>query len=59
MESEGKKLSIDTVLIHISSPSGKNIGFQEKYGFKEYGGVIRIGRKFEKDFDNVWRHKIL
>jgi phosphinothricin acetyltransferase len=49
----------DTLLASISSLNEKSINFHKKNGFKECGRLERIGKKFGKDFDEVWMQKLI
>ncbi len=49
----------DTLLASVSSLNEKSINFHEKNGFKECGRLVRIGKKFGKDFDEVWMQKFI
>lgn len=47
----------DNLLASISSLNERSINFHKKNGFKECGRLVRIGKKFGKDFDEVWMQK--
>lgn len=53
------EMGIDTLLASISSLNQPSVDFHSKNGFVECGRFIRIGRKFEQDFDMVWMQKSL
>ncbi len=54
-----RSISIETVLVHISSLNKPSIQFHLKNGFKECGRFKKVGKKFGKDFDDVWMQKML
>ncbi|MDD3024911.1 MAG: GNAT family N-acetyltransferase [Syntrophomonadaceae bacterium] len=49
----------DNLLASISSLNEKSISFHKKNGFRECGRLVRIGKKFGKDFDEVWMQKFI
>ncbi len=56
---EARKLNIDSILANVSSLNEQSISFHRKYGFEECGRFRRIGKKFGRDFDEVWMQKQL
>lgn len=59
LEEEAKKNDVDTILADISSINEGSIAFHLKNGFKECGRFEKVGRKFGRDFDQVWMQKRL
>ncbi|TET24177.1 MAG: N-acetyltransferase family protein [Candidatus Bathyarchaeum sp.] len=51
---EAKEMGIDTLLANISSMNEISLSFHDKNGFKQCGRFRRIGKKFRKDFDEIW-----
>jgi phosphinothricin acetyltransferase len=45
---------VDTIIASVSSENAGSIGFHKKYGFVECGRFRHNGKKFGKDFDEVW-----
>ena len=56
---EADKSSIDSLLASISSFNKESINFHLKNGFVECGRFLKVGTKFDRDFDVVWMQKIL
>lgn len=52
--SDAKAMGISTILASISSANKDSIGFHGKYGFTDCGAFKNVGKKFGKDFDEVW-----
>lgn len=59
LEKEGKKLGVDTILANISSKNEQSINFHLKYGFKECGRFVKVGKKFDKDFDVIYMQRFI
>lgn len=59
LEKEGKERGIDTILANISSKNEQSLNFHLKYGFKECGRFIKVGKKFNEDFDVVYMQKFI
>lgn len=59
LEAEAVKMGIDTLLADISSRNQGSISFHRKNGFRECGRFDKVGRKFGRDFDQVWMQKHL
>jgi len=59
LENDARKMKIKSILANISSLNVASINFHLKYGFKECGRFIQIGKKFNKSFDVVWMQKFL
>jgi len=59
LETEAKKMGIDSILADISSRNERSISFHLKNGFKECGRFEKVGKKFGQDFDQVWMQKRL
>jgi phosphinothricin acetyltransferase len=51
---DARIMGVDTILASVSSENGGSIGFHKKYGFVECGRFLKSGKKFGKDFDEVW-----
>ena len=56
---EAKKREIESVLASISSKNTQSIRFHKKHGFKQCGRFLKIGKKFNEDFDVIWMQKFL
>jgi L-amino acid N-acyltransferase YncA len=52
-------LGIDCIMASISSLNEPSINFHARNGFVECGRFKNIGRKWNKDFDEVWMQKLL
>jgi L-amino acid N-acyltransferase YncA len=52
--SDAKAAGIETILASVSSENTGSIHFHKKYGFAECGSFRKVGKKFGKDFDEVW-----
>ncbi|MFH1137548.1 MAG: N-acetyltransferase family protein [Pseudomonadota bacterium] len=59
LENEARALGIDVILADISSLNEGSIAFHAKNGFGECGRFEKVGRKFGRDFDQVWMRKAL
>jgi phosphinothricin acetyltransferase len=59
LEDQCRQLGVDSLLVHISSLNQPSINFHRKHGFRECGRFLKVGRKFETDFDEVWMQKVL
>jgi L-amino acid N-acyltransferase YncA len=59
LEAEAGEMGIDTILADISSLNEGSISFHRKNGFGECGRFEKVGRKFGRDFDQVWMQKHL
>jgi phosphinothricin acetyltransferase len=59
LEGEAPKMGVDSLLADISSLNEGSIRFHLAHGFKECGRFKRVGRKFGRDFDQVWMQKLL
>ncbi len=56
---EGQPKGVDNVLARISSHNQASLAFHQKHGFTLCGRFRRAGRKFGRDFDEVWMQKLL
>ncbi len=52
--SDAKGAGVDTILAGVSSANEGSIGFHLKHGFIRCGTFTRAGKKFGRDFDEVW-----
>jgi len=59
LETDCIMLEIESILVHISSLNEASIHFHRKNGFEECGRFKKIGKKFGKDFDDVWMQKVI
>ncbi len=50
-------MKIDTIMASVSSLNESSLQFHVNHGFTESGRFIRIGKKFNRDFDVVWFQK--
>ncbi len=57
LEEDCKELEIDSILVHISSLNEASLAFHKKNGFEVCGRFKMIGKKFGKDFDDIWMQK--
>lgn len=51
---EAIEIGVDNILASISSQNVRSLAFHTKHGFREYGRLPSIGRKFGQDFDIVY-----
>jgi L-amino acid N-acyltransferase YncA len=56
---QASKIGVDTLLASISSTNQISLDFHRKHGFRECGRFLRVGKKFEKDFDVIYMQKHL
>jgi phosphinothricin acetyltransferase len=54
LAADARGMGIDTILAGVSSANEGSIAFHKKYGFAECGRFRCAGKKFGKDFDEVW-----
>jgi len=54
---DAKERGIDSLLASISSLNEGSIKFHQCNGFQECGRFIKVGKKFDIDFDLVWMQK--
>lgn len=59
LETEARKLGIDTLLADISSLNDGSIRFHTRHGFEPCGRFEKVGRKLGQEFDQVWMRKRL
>lgn len=52
-------LGVDAILACVSSKNLESLSFHRKNGFRECGRFVKVGRKFDEDFDVVWLQKRL
>jgi phosphinothricin acetyltransferase len=58
-EEQAAPLGIDAFLACVSSKNLESLNFHRKNGFQECGRFLKVGRKFDEDFDAVWLQKHL
>lgn len=58
MEQAGP-LGLDSFLACISSKNPGSLTFHQQNGFRECGRFLKVGRKFDEDFDVIWLQKRL
>jgi L-amino acid N-acyltransferase YncA len=51
-------MGIAAILASISFLNPESLAFHRKMGFQECGRFVAVGRKKERDFDEVWMQKI-
>lgn len=56
---EAGEKGIDTILAGISSLNPASLAFHKKSGFVECGRLLKIGRKWGRDFDVVWMQRMI
>lgn len=56
---DARELGIDNILASISSLNDQSLQFHLKHGFAECGRFLKAGRKWGRDFDEVWMQKLL
>jgi L-amino acid N-acyltransferase YncA len=56
---EARAMGIDNILASISSLNDQSLRFHEKHGFTECGRFLKAGRKWGRDFDEVWMQKLI
>jgi len=56
---DARKRGIESVLASISSKNEQSLKFHKKHGFKQCGRFLKIGKKFNEDFDVIWMQKFL
>ncbi len=59
LETEARNAGLERLLADISSLNEGSINFHRKNGFRECGRFEKVGRKFGRDFDQVWMQKEL
>lgn len=59
LEAEARAMGIDALLADISSFNEPSLSFHRKNGFRECGRFEKVGRKFGRDFDQIWMQKRL
>lgn len=59
LEQQARERNIDNLLADISSLNRGSLAFHEKRGFVYCGRFVKVGRKFGRDFDQVWMQKHL
>ncbi len=52
-------LGLEAFLAAVSSKNEASLKFHLKNGFREVGRFLKIGHKFDEDFDVVWLQKLL
>ncbi|WP_424356734.1 N-acetyltransferase family protein [Methanocella sp. MCL-LM] len=56
---DARAQGIDTILASVSSANENSINFHLKHGFVRCGTFARAGKKFGKDFDEVWLQRFI
>jgi L-amino acid N-acyltransferase YncA len=56
---EARNMGIRSVLAGISSLNRPSLEFHRRRGFVQCGRFVKIGRKWEEDFDVVWMQKMI
>ncbi len=59
LEREAAAMNVSMLMASISSLNEGSVRFHAKQGFTECGRFIKVGRKFNTDFDVVWMQKRL
>jgi phosphinothricin acetyltransferase len=55
----GREKGLHTILASISSLNPKSLAFHKRQGFVQCGRFLNVGRKWGKDFDEVWMQKMI
>lgn len=56
---DARARGIDTILASVSSANEGSINFHMKHDFVRCGTFARAGRKFGKDFDEIWLQRFI
>lgn len=57
LEEEAAAMNVSMVMASISSLNEESVRFHAKRGFTECGRFLKIGKKFNTDFDIIWMQK--
>ncbi|MCP4583079.1 MAG: N-acetyltransferase [candidate division Zixibacteria bacterium] len=56
---DARRIGIESLLASISSLNKESIEFHRKNGFLKCGQFKAVGRKWDKDFDEIWMQKFI
>ncbi|MEW5913311.1 MAG: N-acetyltransferase family protein [Thermodesulfobacteriota bacterium] len=56
---DARARGVDNLLANVSSGNPGSLRFHQRHGFSEVGRFVRVGRKWDQDFDVVWLQRFI